>query len=1101
MVILQNTLFSAIVASFILETYGLSDDSGQKAPDGRSSMVVRVNIALFLSFFLSMMSAVGCALIQQWCYEYLKFAYPRGAPHECGRVRTYLFQGLNVFQIRRFMYGIHVLLHISFFLFFGAISGFFYDVNHHLGTVACSALVASIIFYMLLSISPLISSNSPYNTPMTPPLRAGAIILRITIRFPLWCFQRIRGQPFELIGLEYYKGIHFKKTQFFLAEAEMRAEMLEPYAMKWLFTKDDFSDRDMDKFLEGLPGYISSTHTQMDHLDGYLTADHILRRIKHHFMTCATSVELSDETIINRVSLSVEALRLIFQQSLKPNQGSSVPDKLEEKLQLQQAYLQGLLDDFQTFCGVDDPGIALRASCVRGLAAQGLLSRLVQSYEYEKGTIPSRQFPISLIPLYKFFFPNDNADIVQRLSDGDAPSTLENSKMWKSFMQDGPLANLTMLSQAVLSEKRAVFTGEQTVFSGEQAPSSTLSFCWTTLDILLMQLGTIHTEGLTCAQSDFDNLRAKIRMYVRVEEQGFRVTQLAPLREILNIVSRGRRLLMVFSDYPEYQNRADMVFGKEYLQNSVLLEAFAHCLPVFIAKHSPELGRNFVEDVVNCDGLWTILLTALSNNKWSDSPDSHKLRVFENCSTVIDVVFATLEDSPRMDWQAPELGLLLQHLEFFMTYCFRGALLGRAISFQVRVGIIKARFCKASLAQLRDEIDRDGPICLRSRWDFASLARLISTLGLWDEEDAKLRNPYINRGCIGVNFTTTILEMIDIITRDGPLVIFCQLVHLVAMAAPLDQCRLGLMDIEGVWELQRKLVEDQRLPLYLASDTVWRELGRLRRHVLNLCGRSICGDRETLQRLLGTIDDICSLRVSVSMVPDQREPAEEGGHNPQDVAKSMAISEVSHGFSNRFSFASESNAAIGRLSTVTQSSEREDDASRKTYLSISRAFIDCCPVRSTDKCLDRKKKAERRSESPQSCDAGVYDLPSRWITDHTGGIFPSDISPVVRHFPSMADVSLIHLSPWIMNRSIGIPLQSILPVYPYFLHVVDASQRHTYSYTRRAGSGLSGTRPSILIRASSATGVIFRSRGDAPIALPNPVTSLMYGSFGLSDEI
>ena len=826
-IILQNTLFSAIVASFILETYGLSDDSDQKAPDGPSSIVVRVNIALFLSFFLSMMSAVGCALIQQWCYEYSKFAYPRGAPHECGHVRTYLFQGLNVFQIRRFMYGIHVLLHISFFLFFGAISSFFYDVNHHLGTVAFSALVASIILYLLLSISPLIFSNSPYNTPMTPPLRACAIILRIVTRFPLWCFQRIRGQPFELIGHEYYKGIHFKKTQFFLTEAKMRAEMLEPYAMKWLFTKDDFSDRDMDKFLEGLPGYISSTHTQMDHLDGYLTADHILRRIKHHFMTCATSVELSDETIIDRVSFSVEALRLIFQQSLKPKQGSSVPDKLEEKLHLQQVYLQGLLDDFQTLCGVDDPRIALRASCVRGLAAQGLLSRLVQFYESEKGTISSQQFPVSLIPLYKYFFPNDNTDIVQRLGDGDAPSTLENAKIWKSFLLDGPLANLTMLSRAVLSGRRAVLTGEQTVFSGEQAPSSTLSFCWTTLDILLMQLGTSHTEGLTCAQSGFDSLRAKTRMYVRAEEQGLRVTQLMPLLEILDIVSRGRRLLMVFSDYLKFQNRADIVFGREYHQNSDLLEAYAHCLRGFIAEHPPELGRAFMEDVVNRDGLWTILLAGLSNNEWSDSPDSYKLRFFENCSTVIDVVFATLEDSPRMDWRAPELGSLLQYLELFMTYYFRGELLGRAISFRVRVGIIKARFCKALLAQLRDGIDRDGVMCLSSRWDFASLARLTSTLGLRDEEDAKFRDPYINGGRIGVDFTTKILEMIDITTRDGPLVIFCQLVHLVAMAAPLDQCRFALMDIEEVWELQRKLVEDQRLPLYLASDTVWGELGHL----------------------------------------------------------------------------------------------------------------------------------------------------------------------------------------------------------------------------------------------------------------------------------
>jgi hypothetical protein len=186
-----------------------------------------------------------------------------------------------------------------------------------------------------------------------------------------------------------------------------------------------------------------------------------------------------------------------------------VPDKLEEKLQLQQTYIQGLIDDFQMLCGVDNPRMALRASCVRGLVVQGLLSRLVQSDESEKGTIPSRKFPVSLIPLYEFFFPNDNTDIVQRLSDGDAPRSLENAKMWMSFLQDGSLANLTTLAQAFLSGKRAVLAVERPVFAGEQAPSSTLSFCSTTLYVLLMQLGTTRSEGLTRAQSDFDYLRPK----------------------------------------------------------------------------------------------------------------------------------------------------------------------------------------------------------------------------------------------------------------------------------------------------------------------------------------------------------------------------------------------------------------------------------------------------------------------------------------------------------------------------------------------------------------------------------------------------------------
>lgn len=113
------------------------------------------------------------------------------------------------------MYGIHVLLHISFFLFFFAISDFFYTVNRQFGNFTRGALVTSSILYMLLSIFPLIFSNSPYNTTITPSLRAGTVIFRIIIRFPLWCIRRIRGQPFELIGLAYYKGILFRKTQFF----------------------------------------------------------------------------------------------------------------------------------------------------------------------------------------------------------------------------------------------------------------------------------------------------------------------------------------------------------------------------------------------------------------------------------------------------------------------------------------------------------------------------------------------------------------------------------------------------------------------------------------------------------------------------------------------------------------------------------------------------------------------------------------------------------------------------------------------------------------------------------------------------------------------
>ncbi|KAI9458340.1 hypothetical protein BJY52DRAFT_1091763, partial [Lactarius psammicola] len=191
---LQNGLFSAIVASFIIETYKtLQPDNGQRtvdllsrlvadsepnstqssSPSSRdpnpqpfipSNLAIRLNILMFLSLFLNMISVLASVLIQQWCREFMKYAYPRAAPHKRGRVRTYLYRGLNQFQMRTFMYGVHVLVHVSVFLFFWALSDFLYTVHPTVGAVARNCLFTLVAVYMALSISPLIITNSPYHT-------------------------------------------------------------------------------------------------------------------------------------------------------------------------------------------------------------------------------------------------------------------------------------------------------------------------------------------------------------------------------------------------------------------------------------------------------------------------------------------------------------------------------------------------------------------------------------------------------------------------------------------------------------------------------------------------------------------------------------------------------------------------------------------------------------------------------------------------------------------------------------------------------------------------------------------------------------------------
>jgi len=785
------------------------------------------------------------------------------------------------------MYGTHVLLHISVFLFFWAISDFFYTVHHHFGTVARYALVASLIIYILLSISPLIFSNSPYNTPMTPPLRAACIILRIIIRFPLWCLPRIRGK-FELIGLQYYKGIHFDRARLFSMEAKKRAEKLEPYAMKWLFTENDFSDNDMDKFLEALPGYVSSHHTKKDHLDDYLTADHILSRIKEHFITCVTSVELSDEASIARVSSCVRGLRYIMENNRESCKDKDAPVQ-DEKLKFRQAYFQELIVEFKTLGDARDPTIALRASCILALAIQGLLSQLVSS---TSGSKDLPHFPKSLDTLYQFFFPNDNGD--PTLGEGQV------ERKWENVLHNVPLANMRMLAEAIHSK--------------EHAPPSTLSFCWTTLDILLTQLGTIHSKEPTPAQINFDTLHRNVSTYVHSGERGFRVT---PLLEVLDTVGRGRRLLMAFSGHDKYRNRADIVFGKEYLRNSDLLEAFAQCLPGFIM-NSPEDCRDFMENVVRNDDLWTSLQVNLWNTQKSDSPTPDKLRVFENCCTVLDVTFSALDDSREVDWRAPEFGSLAQRFESFITYCFQGAFMGRATSF--RVGIVRARVFKALLGQFENDLDREGTITFRSQWDVASFARLICAIGVRDEKDPEFWNSYVDGGHIGAEFTAKGPEMTHITKRDGPLLIFCKLGHLAVSAVPLALSGVDPKDIEKVWKLQDKLMEDKRLPLDCAFSTVWEELDQLQEHVYNLCGKTTDQDKEILERLLRAIEVVYNRRSFRSEDPSQGRPVEEHGPNTSIVEDSTSSQRALRGIS----FASGSTAVTGGPSGGTQISEGED---------------------------------------------------------------------------------------------------------------------------------------------------------------------------------
>ena len=846
----QNSIFSSIVASFIIQTsQALQPNNSQETvcllsqlvspggptqplspfcpgpyPAAPSEGAVRSNILLFISFFLSMMSVLACALIQQWCREFMTCAHYRGVPSKRGRVRTYLFQGFHQFHMRGFVKGVHVILHVSVFLFFCGVSVYLHDVYPRVGMIAWYCTFVLAVVYITFSIFPLIIRNCPFHTALTSPLRlCHTLLLRTILRFgrsTLW-----RGQNRTL------PRHHFYKMDSLEAEAHAKAAQLDTYAMKWLFLDNDIGDTDMDIFLEGLPGYIQSHSPEKEELPEVLTAPFILRRIMEHLLTCATGTELSEQARIKRLSACVDSLVAIFRQRACDTRPMNSDE--EESIRMN---IQSIVDRLNTACEKPDEIWDLPAFCVRALTYQEFLTRFLEPV---RASSPNVKIPGHFIPLCTFFSsvlsqtpwwdtgtPHTGAADRIALPDDD-------NDRWRLLLNDGPLINMTLLARALLSN--------------DDVDPSSLSMCWKTLDKLRSEFRITGTDVSPSSLALFNETYEIIRRRVEDQEPGFSVL---PLLEIFDSVAGGRRLSKVFWDHPEYHSKADLVFGKDHLRNPDLFRAFANCFPHFVANHH-EKSMEVTESLVCFDDLWTSLRVNLRNYLSPDNSSSEKLRTFNACCVVMNAAFTALENSLKVDWRASNFGELTQYFYLVVVDYSRNMSVESATGF--RIGLIKARLCRVILAQSLEQFKSEGIVAFQAQEDVASLARVFYSLGIVDDTDMEFWKSFVDGGLVGPALAAKTRTMLLKAERDGPLLNFCKLGRLGMMAVGFKGSGLKDTDFEELLGLMEKMTEDSRLPLTHASTSVWDELRRLRDEVFDVC-RSSCN--EGIQALLATIDEV-----------------------------------------------------------------------------------------------------------------------------------------------------------------------------------------------------------------------------------------------------
>ena len=789
---------------------------------------------MLLSLFLSVTSALFSTLIQQWAREYLQYSQPSAAPHKRGRVRTYLFDGLSQFQMRRLTYGVPVLLHLSVFLFFFALSEWLYSINTPVGATARYCFVALLAVYMAFSILPLIVRNAPYQTALTTPLQAIISFIHVSCLALLRLMCRSTEVYEAQKGSGLFSRVHVDRARALMKEIKRRASKLDRSAMHWLLQELD--EDDMDTFLSGLPGYIHSPLTDTKPVVEGLRDDGVPGRVREHFTTCVTSVELSQEESMSRASSCINSLRLISETSTSATLAGSENDDIQKIME----YLEPL-------CYISNSKTALRASCIRSLVIREFLFPLAHK-DTEK--LRTRKFPSHLAPLYRVIRVWKTTEIAQWSHlVGALPATADplpsDQEMWSDVLCDGPLINLAILAHSVLS-----CVGEEEI---------NLDMAWKTLAALLKALGLAQVRASIPARERFDQVLRMAR--ASVSKHG----GLTQITEALDTVTSGLFLAKVFAYLPNPKlppRQIEAIFRKEQLRNSELLEAFAAHLPGFVNASAPETSTSFMERLILEHKLWEQLHASLSKCFHLQVPFPDKLRITMSFFDIFDVAFVSLKDSSKVDWQSTDFDLLIGHLEKFGMRIVPGMLVGQVDRFRSIISCIQ--FCHALLAQFSMQRSRGAPLITYS---LNGLTRLVLILGVGSQEDRE----YLTAKAAQTNPDLMIKAeaILNVVLRDGPLSNFCKLGRVTFEEMLTEASELSSEDMNRSWVLLRRMLDTAHLPLANASGGMWAKFDHLRAAVRGAVALEGSGSNaEKLQPLLEMIEEVNCIRPAADDSPE-----------------------------------------------------------------------------------------------------------------------------------------------------------------------------------------------------------------------------------------
>ncbi|KAK7019624.1 hypothetical protein R3P38DRAFT_3554160 [Favolaschia claudopus] len=267
----QAGLFSAILTAFLIESYKtLTPDSGDDmktlliqistqlsgiangtsvdlpAPESfvppTSSLVC--NLLWFISLGLSLSCALVATLVEQWARDFKYKTERHSAPVRRARIFSYLYYGLKRFNVHVVVEIIPLLLHSSLILFFAGLVAFLVPVNKAVMIIVIIMLGIVVIAYTMLTVFPLFSRQSPYQTPLS-----AGVWRAIQLIQPIWRSTPDRcTEPDTMIDAMNIAA---------LEDSDQRMDR-DCHALSWT-VKSLSDDVELEPFLEGIVDALATT--------------------------------------------------------------------------------------------------------------------------------------------------------------------------------------------------------------------------------------------------------------------------------------------------------------------------------------------------------------------------------------------------------------------------------------------------------------------------------------------------------------------------------------------------------------------------------------------------------------------------------------------------------------------------------------------------------------------------------------------------------------------------------------------------------------------------------------------------------------------------